>query len=48
MTATNNTKPTKTKKRGRRRKNKNHYFTQDHEDAIIAYCATTCIKKRTD
>ncbi len=48
MTATNNTKPTKTKKRGRRRKNKNHYFTQDHEDAIIDYCATTCIKKRTD
>ena len=48
MTAIDNTKPTKTKKRGRRRKNKNHYFTQDHEDAIIAYCATTCIKKRTD
>ncbi len=40
---------TKTKKRrGRRPKNKNHYFTQDHEDAIIEYCKTNCIKKRTD
>ncbi len=40
---------TKTKRRrGRRPKNKNHYFTQDHEDAIIEYCKTNCIRKRTD
>ena len=36
------------KRRGRRPKNKNHYFTQDHEDAIIEYCKTNCVKKRTD
>ena len=36
------------KRRGRRAKNKNHYFTQDHEDAIIAYCKTNCTKVRTD
>ena len=48
MTVTENTNVPKPKKRGRRRKNKNHYFTQDHEDAIIEYCKTTCVKKRTD
>ena len=26
---------------------KNHYFTQDHEDAIIEYANTDCIKIRT-
>tara|TARA_Y100001937_G_scaffold125827_1_gene193516 strand:- start:13880 stop:14587 length:708 start_codon:yes stop_codon:yes gene_type:complete len=38
-----------TKKRTRRRRsrNKNHYFTQDHEDAIIKYCLTNCSRERT-
>ena len=31
----------RTKKRGK------HYFTQDHEDAIVQYCKTDCIKERT-
>lgn len=35
-----------TQKKTRKRR-KNHYFTQDHEDAIIAYTKTTCIKERT-
>jgi hypothetical protein len=36
-------------KRPRRKykKAKNHYFTQDHEDAIIQYANTDCIKIRT-
>tara|TARA_B100000902_G_scaffold275472_1_gene261249 strand:- start:309 stop:1016 length:708 start_codon:yes stop_codon:yes gene_type:complete len=38
------------KKRTRRRRsrNKNHYFTQDHEDAIIRYCLTNCSRERTE
>ena len=32
----------------RARKKKNHYFTKDHEDAIIRYCQTTCIRERSD
>ena len=36
------------KRRGRRSKNKNHYFTQDHEDAIIEYCKITCTRRRTE
>ena len=35
-----------TPKRRRARK-KNHYFTQDHEDAIIKYCLTNCSRERT-
>ena len=38
----NSTKKTKTKRR------KNHYFTKVHEDAIIRYTQTNCIKERTD
>ena len=38
------TKP-KTK---RRKKKKNYYFTQVHEDAIIRYSNTNCIKERTE
>ena len=29
-------------------KKKNLYFTKVHEDAIIRYAQTTCIKERTD
>ena len=32
----------------RKRRKKNHYFTQDHEDAIIRYSNTTCVRERTD
>ena len=31
----------------RRRKNKNHYFTSAHEDAIVKYANTDCTKERT-
>ena len=37
-----------TRKSKRRSKNKNHYFTKDHEDAIIRYCLTNCTRERTD
>ena len=30
------------------KKRKNYYFTQEHEDAIIQYASTNCIKVRTD
>ena len=30
-----------------RKSRKNHYFTKDHENAIIAYTRTECIKERT-
>ena len=36
-----------TKKRTRRRKNSNHYFTSVHEQAIIDYAATRCKDART-
>ena len=35
-------------KKKRRARTKNHYFTKDHEDAIIKYCATNCIRERTE
>tara|TARA_Y100001970_G_C14116203_1_gene793712 strand:+ start:35 stop:739 length:705 start_codon:yes stop_codon:yes gene_type:complete len=37
----------KTQKK-RRAKRKNHYFTQEHENAIIKYSQTTCIRDRTE
>ena len=43
---------TQTPKPRRRRKkrgsNKNHYFTQEHEDAIIRYAQTNCSRERTE
>lgn len=38
----------KTIRRRRRSGKKNHYFTQDHEDAIVTYANTRCNKQRTD
>jgi len=38
-------KPTAPKKK---RRKKNHYFTKDHENAIIRYCQVTCVRERTD
>ncbi len=40
----------KPKRRRRRRTtgNRKYYFTQEHEDAVVAYCATTCVRIRTD
>jgi UDP-glucose 6-dehydrogenase len=38
-------KPRRRRKRGSK---KNHYFTQDHEDAIIQYAKTTCSRERTE
>tara|TARA_R110000851_G_scaffold206793_1_gene358798 strand:- start:359 stop:1093 length:735 start_codon:yes stop_codon:yes gene_type:complete len=44
--------PNKPVVKRRRRKStgskKNHYFTQDHEDAIVSYARTTCNRKRTE
>ena len=31
-----------------RSKKSNHYFTKDHENAIIEYCSTDCNKKKTE
>ncbi len=38
----------KQKKTRSKRRNKNHYFTKDHENAIIDYANTTCIRRRTE
>ncbi len=38
----------KPKRRKRSKKRKNHYFTQVHEDAIIQYAKTSCVKERTE
>jgi hypothetical protein len=32
----------------RKKRNKNYYFTQDHEDAIVRYAQTNCIRERTE
>ena len=32
----------------RRKRTKNHYFTKEHEDAIIQYTNTRCIRERTE
>ena len=37
-----------TKKRKKRTRRKNHYFTQVHEDAIVRYAKTNCVRERTD
>ena len=44
------TTPTKPRRRRRRKRGskKNHYFTQDHEDAIIRYTQTNCSRERTE
>ena len=42
------TAATQTPKRKRRKRRKNHYFTQDHEDAIVRYARITCVKERTE
>ena len=31
-----------------KRRKKNHYFTKDHENAIIRYCKTNCKRERTE
>jgi hypothetical protein len=41
-------KQTPKRKRTRNKKNKNYYFTQVHEDAIIQYAKTNCIRTRTE
>ena len=35
--------PKKTKK-----KTKKYYFTKEHEDAVIKYCKTNCVRVRTE
>ena len=32
----------------KKRRKKNHYFTKDHENAIIRYTESNCIRERTD
>ena len=44
---TQNNKP-KRKTRRKRGSKKNHYFTQDHEAAIIRYTHTNCMRERTE
>tara|TARA_R110002020_G_scaffold299890_15_gene515580 strand:- start:16 stop:723 length:708 start_codon:yes stop_codon:yes gene_type:complete len=40
------TEPLKKKKRQKRKKN--YYFTQEHENAIVQYSNTNCIRERTE
>ena len=44
------TKKNEAPKRRRRRRSKKgrHYFTQEHEDAIVKYANTQCMKERTE
>ena len=35
-------------KKQTRKRRKNHYFTQEHEDAIVRYAKTNCIRERTE
>jgi len=35
-------------KQKRARKKKNHYFTREHEDAIVRYAQTTCRQERSE
>ena len=37
-----------TKKKQTRKRRKNHYFTQEHEDAIVRYSKTNCTRERTE
>ena len=41
-------KPQPKRRRRRRAKKANHYFTHEHEDAIIKYAQTNCIRVRTE
>ena len=41
------TQKTQMKKR-RKKRTKNYYFTKEHEDAIIRYSNTSCIRERTE
>ena len=41
-------KPLPKRRRRRRAKKANHYFTHEHEDAIIKYAKTNCISIRTE
>ena len=43
-----NQKQTTLPKKKRRSRKKNHYFTKDHENAIIRYCQTNSTRERTD
>ncbi len=42
------TKPAPKKRRRRGRKQGRHYFTKDHENAIIRYCKTNSMQERED
>ena len=37
-----------TPKKKKRTRRKNHYFTSDHEEAIIRYARTSCVRERTE
>ena len=41
-------KPKLKRRRRRSTGNRKYYFTQEHEDAVVAYCNTECVKIRTD
>ncbi len=41
-------KPKPKRRRRRSTGNRKYYFTQEHEDAVVAYCNTECVKIRTD
>ena len=39
---------TQPQKKTRRKRRKNHYFTKDHENAIVRYTQSHCVRERTD
>ncbi len=44
---TTQTQTTKSQKKTKK-KTKKYYFTKEHEEAVVKYCKTTCIRTRTD
>ena len=47
MTKTTTNKTSKPRPRKRRKRTKNNYFTKVHEEAIVEYALSSCIKQRT-
>ena len=41
-------KQQKIPKKRKSKRRKNHYFTQVHEDAIVRYAKTNCVRERTE
>ena len=40
--------PTKSPKKTKKKTTKKYYFTKEHEDAVVKYCKTNCVRVRTE